>query len=342
MTRLTLETHILQCSTCKIDFESRDRNQLACSRNGRNVFCCVDCRVAKEKELQRSRPGRHVCGPCPTCGEEFRSRIKGKTFCSMKCYTSHPTFLERLRRQNEEKSKAAFPDGRPCCPQCGEETPKNRKYCNNLCRRKYFAERFDRFVANPEQIALPQNFDEFLLQSELPCLFEGCEWCGTNLSVHVNTAHGVPVEKFKELVGFNRTTGLVAPSLSEFRSNLMKKLIKEGVCVPDPKNLEKSDRSVRPEMRLEGKEHWQKSMAIRGGMEKFAEAGAAKSREPQRRKEISKRMKQTLAEMPMVPKVCEECGCDYEVKQMHIDKAKFCSQKCRNACNNRKRRQSSS
>lgn len=341
MTRQTLKTHILKCSNCQKDFESKDRNQLASSRNGRNVFCCVDCRVAKEQELQRSRPGRHVCGPCPTCGEEFRSRIKGKKFCSMKCYTSHSSFLDRLRRQNEEKSKAAFPDGRPRCPQCGEETPKNRKYCNNLCRRKYFADRFDRFVANPEQIALPQNFDEFLLQSELPCLFEGCEWCGTNLSLHVNMVHGVSVDKFKEMVGFNRTTGLVAPSISEFRSGLMKRLIKDGVIkAGDAEHLKKIDRSGH-EMRLEGKEHWQKSMAITGGMKKFAEAGTAKSRDPERRKEIGERMRQTIAEMPMVPKVCTECGCDYEVKQMHSGKAKFCSQKCRNAAGSRKRRQSS-
>ena len=155
--------------------------------------------------------------------------------------------------------------------------------------------------------------------------------------MHVNAAHGVAIEKFKELVGFNRKTGLVTPSVSEFRSSLMKKLIEDGVIVPDPKNLEKSDRGVRPEMRLEGKEHWQKSMAISGGFKKLAEAGAAKSREPERRKQIAERMKRTQAEMPLVPKVCTECGRDYQVKQIHADRGKFCSQKCRNACNNRKR-----
>jgi hypothetical protein len=340
MTRQTLDTHILKCSNCHKDFESRDRNQLASSRNGRNVFCCVECRVAKDQELQRSRPGRHVCGPCPTCGEEFRSRIKGKKFCSMKCYTSHPSFLERLKSHNETRERVVNPFGREPCPQCGGDVPKKRKYCSNLCRRKYFAERFDRFVANPEQIALPQNFDEFLLQSELPCLFEGCEWCGANLSLHVNMAHGVSIDKFKEMVGFNKTTGLVSPSISEFRSGVMKRLLKDGVLKPDPEHLKKADRGSR-EMRLEGKEHWQKSMAIRGGMKSFAEAGAAKSRDPERRKEIAERMKQTQAEMPMVPMVCTECGCDYETKQIHAERAKFCRQKCRNACNNRKRRQSS-
>lgn len=301
---------------------------------GNAVYCCEECRKQGQLARNRERKPKHLIGPCPTCGEMFRSRIKDKTFCSMKCYTTNPETLDRLRAMNDERKVPVT-----SCPQCGEDTATGRKYCSNLCRRRYFAERFDRFVANPEQIALPQNFDEFLLQSSLPCLFDGCEWSGPNLAVHVNFAHGISADDFKELVGFNKTTGLVCPELSRELSAKAKRLIAEGVLVSDPSHLESADRS-RKGLRLEGKEHWQKSMALGGGHKRFVEAAVAKSREPERRKEMGERVKQTIAEMPTVALTCQECGVSFETKEMHAKRAKFCSQKCRNDCNNRKRRSS--
>ena len=69
--------------------------------------------------------------------------------------------------------------------QCGAKI-KNRnyikKFCSKDCRRLHYAERFDRWVANPETLALPQCYDEFLMQEELPCLIDGCEWKGKHLA----------------------------------------------------------------------------------------------------------------------------------------------------------------
>lgn len=334
MNRETLEPHEFTCSACGKSFESRDRGQLASSRAGRNVFCGVECRRAKEREMQRKRPGRHVCGPCPTCGEVFRSRTKGKRFCSLECYTTSDELRQRLAKHSYEIAK----DWK--CAHCGNDAPRKRKFCNDFCRRRYFAERFDRFIANPEDIALPQNFDEFLNRDELPCLIDGCDWVGVKLGQHINITHGIPQEKFKEMVGFNRRTALMGVAAREERSRIMTKLIEEGVIEPCAFPIQESDRS-RGELRLEGREHWRKSIAMSGGQARFIAAGIARSKSDEGRKVSSERLKQTIAETPKVKMKCVECGCEYETLETHRGRSKYCSQKCRNTRNNRNRRQAS-
>lgn len=54
-----------------------------------------------------------------------------------------------------------------------EERPsKKSKVCGSRCYRLFMAGRFDRWIVNPQTISLPQNYDEFLVKKELPCLIE--------------------------------------------------------------------------------------------------------------------------------------------------------------------------
>jgi hypothetical protein len=121
------------------------------------------------------------------------------------------------------------------------------------------SERFDRWTANPETIALPQNYDEFLSKNELPCLVDNCDWKGKFLSCHMNFTHGVSAEVFKKLAGFNHTTGLVSADLHKVMSLRMQQWCEDnnpgGVFVP-------TENTVRKNIRLEGKEHQKKTRAL--------------------------------------------------------------------------------
>jgi hypothetical protein len=151
-------------------------------------------------------------GPCPTCGNTFESRGH-KTFCSMSCYTQSPQFRAMLEQQHKKTGSDEI------CKECGgtfyKKKASKRFYCNSVCYRKYMAKRFDRWIASPEKLALPQNYDEFLTSHELPCLVEGCSWHGNFLSLHMNFTHGVPVRDFKKMAGFNLTSGIISLPLYE-------------------------------------------------------------------------------------------------------------------------------
>ena len=254
-------------------------------------------------------------GICKSCGIEFYCTYKGKKYCSMTCYTSSPEFKERIIAQankiNEKKmAEAGFEHHRgrlqkPCL-QCGKlfyTKPKEyhaAKYCSRLCYRAFMADRFDRYVANPESIALPQCYDEFLTQDELPCLIEGCGWKGQNLATHINFTHGILVQNLKKAAGFNKKTGLVTPELS---AKLAKG--KEGVVIPRPENFKRGE-VPRQEIRLEGREHLHKA------------------------RELIKIVQTTV----MLIGKCNWCGKDYEYGKGTA--SKYCSIKCRSAYYNRK------
>lgn len=322
--RKTLDVHKFKCANCELEFESMDRGQLASSRKGRNVYCGAICSKEMDVKLQRLRPGRHVCGPCPTCKELFQSKTKNKRFCSLDCYVKSEELLSRLAA-NSAKQAMEWK-----CHHCGSDAPRKRKFCNDFCRRRFFAERFDRFVANPEGIALPQNFDEFLNKDELPCLIEGCEWTGVGLSHHVNFHHGIEPDKFREMVGFNRGTGLMGVAARQSRSKTMHELIEKGVIKPCAFPIEKCSKE-RKSLRLEGAEHWKKAMVISGGMQKLKTAAADRSRSPEGRKLASETAKRTHEQMPKITLVCQKCGRQYETPKNQKNRSKFCELKCRNA-----------
>jgi hypothetical protein len=142
----------------------------------------------------------------------------------MRCYTKSPELVARLKAHNDA---IKIPNSQ--CQNCGKEIVNRRFkriYCSDGCRRAYFAARFDRFVANPEQLALPQCYDEFLTKEELPCLVDGCDWHGVRLAHHCNVVHGIDARTLKKLAGFNLSTGLVPPAVKQAMSE---RAIREGL-----------------------------------------------------------------------------------------------------------------
>jgi len=128
------------------------------------------------------------------------------------------------------------------------------------------SERFDRWIANPEEIVLLQAYDEYMLQTELPCLIKYCNWSGKNLSGHVNLAHGIKAKDFKRAAGFNYGTGLVTSDLRECfskkRVEVIKRLIAEGI-MPMPPGPNNPNSKCGSYISREGVEHMVKSYALR-------------------------------------------------------------------------------
>lgn len=309
-----LATISAACGWCERQFSLRNPGQLGAYRAGRSVYCSGKCLNAHE----RSKPGRHQ-KICPTCGRAFASRTKTKTFCSVACYTSSPACVARLRECNEAKQLAAYEADKArgtdlavpvapsiyLCLQCNGEFRRrpsvNRKFCTSTCYRLYMAARFDRFIANPEKLALPQCYDEFLTQDLLPCLFEGCQWRGKFLGAHVNFAHGVTAQQFKDLAGFNAGTGLVTPDLRRvFYENAIRRRDDGTLCLVPAVRGDTHPASARRSPRLEALEHSRKSSVV-----------CRNIGEPK----------------PALP--CRTCG--KEVPQAYFGKTLYCSTRCRSA-----------
>lgn len=222
----------------------------------RNRFCSQGCQT----NFSNKRVDQHTLGPCPTCGSMFQSRRKDKVFCSLDCYIDSDQF----KRMNATNLAALNPTlGVPkICKGCGAEYPRASRalFCGKQCRRKYFADRFDRWVANPENIALPQNFDEFLARDVLSCPVDGCEWEGEHLGYHVNIVHGITAREFKKLCGFNIGSGLVGDALSRSMSDRVKLLIADG-RIPVGTGFPDGVRTATRCVSLEAREHSKKVRA---------------------------------------------------------------------------------
>lgn len=215
----------LVCRHCGMSFAGTRQQR---KHRGRGSYCSEACRLAGFRKLQCTPiPNR---GPCPVCKEVFFSR-SAKVYCSMACYTRSPQFREMVRNNGahnqspEVRAKivASMRTGSTvACVECGKEFYKKRKlmrrFCSRTCYRAYFARRFDRWIANPEEMQLPQCYDEFLDNEELPCLVAGCGWRGRHLSLHVNQTHGCTADEFKRAAGFNLNTGVIARPLAEMLS----------------------------------------------------------------------------------------------------------------------------
>ena len=217
-----MEGVLLKCSACSKDFVPTPSQEKHKKYNETNSSYC-------SRECQSSQHNKHLakplCGPCPTCGGMFKSRgTAKKLFCDMKCYIASPGFKKMIAENclnNAAKATGNPPEGYTptykTCTECGTEfkckPSKNSKYCSTMCYRKYMAKRFDRWIASPQKIALPQAFDEFLTSDVLPCLVEGCDWKGHHLSGHMNQTHGVTARNFKKLAGFNLGSGIVSAPL---------------------------------------------------------------------------------------------------------------------------------
>lgn len=219
----------LVCGHCECKFVGSDSQARKVKYEACIVYCSSTCRHAMmRKKFSTPAPNR---GPCKHCKKEFYSRT-AKIYCSMKCYTSSEQF-HRHAESIHKKSLGLQSRAKQCltarkgkdvpCLECGEifyqkrktKTTKPKKFCNRTCYRAYFAKRFDRWVANPEKMALPQCYDEFLDKQELSCVVEDCSWRGVHLTMHMNTTHGVSADEFKRATGFNLSTGVIARPLAE-------------------------------------------------------------------------------------------------------------------------------
>ncbi|MHB0929107.1 MAG: hypothetical protein ACYC3W_09300 [Candidatus Nanopelagicales bacterium] len=230
------------------------------------------------------------------------------------------------------------------CPNCqqGFDVTKSsrKKYCSTLCMRSYLAARFDRWVATPHKLAVPQNYDEFLTSEVLSCLVPGCTWSGHHLSLHLNLAHGVSAAEFKQEAGFNAGTGVISATLQKTLSLRDKTGIALNPGKRSPKYYLPTSRSVA----AEEKEHRKKTFALlkivqakpirtcqfckvqfeqpnAWGISKFC-SNTCK----QKNQKLAVKTKQIQGHHPRI--TCAGCGQTFEKKNIR-GRATYCSEACR-------------
>lgn len=317
MRKLPSELNYLVCAHCSCEFLATKRQvkRHRALNSEAKQYCSKAC-IYAAVSISKRRPFPYNA-ICPNCGISFGSRAP-KKFCSLRCYISSAQFKANQRKAADKAMvvNAIKWTGEPpkpklewTCLNCGAKgfakPSAKRRFCNHLCYRGFMAKRFDRWMANPQNIALPQSFDEFLLQEELPCLIEGCDWKGLKLGNHVNFAHGITASEFKRAAGFNLKTGLVTPAVFEALS--ARPHIQNGG--PVPLTREYHPPLVRGYCSLEGREHAAKARAL------------------------------TMAITEMPPRVCQGCGCEY-TPTAGAWSSKFHSVECRDrwyAANNKRR-----
>lgn len=299
----------LVCNHCKCEFlasigqEKRKRAHAAAV----NFYCSAICQLAGTAASRR-RPFPYNA-TCPKCGVEFGSRFP-KKFCSLRCYKTSNQFLAMLRANASKALSASVlirtgeeiqPRVEVTCINCGvkrimKHCYRDQRFCHRRCYRQYMNKRFDRWIASPEAIALPQCYDEFLSRTELPCLIDGCTWVGVHLGSHVNFSHGISAREFKRAAGFNVTSGLVTPALSEKIS--ARPHLFGGIPGGQPITSEtRPPAPIRGYVSKESREHQAKARAL-------------------------------LHATAMAPRVCQRCGSDYVPNDGGWG-AKFCTPECR-------------
>jgi len=292
----------LFCEWCSKRFTGSDSQARKVKYENQKVYCTKECRLAAaSKRLKKPIPEN---GPCPTCGQMFRSKT-AKTFCSLECYNKSPQFRDMLKKAGEKgnaKTQEIWAEKmKQTCPVCGEvfrAKVSKRKYCSHLCYRKFKASLFDAWVANPQNIELPQGYDEFLLNDELHCLVDGCEWKGKHLSVHLNVAHGIYSDDFKKEVGFNLKTGLVVPELHE-------------------KMVSRDKVGVAASEELRGK-----------GQETIVKKGIKRNPYKSTEGRLNAKKSRMLDFRKGPIRVCSGCGCEFEQTTVY-GKSKYCTKECR-------------
>jgi hypothetical protein len=166
--------------------------------------------------------------------------------------------------------------------------------------------RFDRFIANPQGMALPQCYDEFLDKTELSCPFDNCNWVGKHLSLHVNQTHGVNALNFKRAMGFNLSTGVISKDLAEdLRKRDLVGVAMQQYDTPLEKAKNKISNIVKY-VSLESIEHQKKSRFVL-----MSEVGCLR--------------------------VCIGCGVEFNQSSI-FGKALYCSKRCRADTYNKKAR----
>jgi len=319
-TAVTAEAHerwrmsmYLTCSHCGCEFLATEGQAKRAAQHPGKHYCSKLCQnVGQGQSRWEGKRKVRYPGTCGTCGTVFQSVYPGRKYCSLRCYMKNPVTQQRLRELAVRANAAAVlkntgqhvkPAVEVTCLNCGVKrlvrpSLEQRRFCNSRCYRQYMAQRFDRWIAAPQSIALPQGYDEFLTQNELPCLIEDCHWVGLNLGNHVNFAHGITAADFKRAAGFNLGTGLCTPAISEKLSDAHQGLAqyfggkvgnRGGNLVP----------SIRHYASLEQREHSEKARALI-----------------------------CLSPEATPVKTCEACGKEFQARPMGHG-AKFCTIACR-------------
>lgn len=263
-------------------------------------------------------------GPCAHCRVPFRS-FTAKAYCSLTCYVSSGARAEICRRNLAHAVATGRAPARSrksvTCAHCGDErevTPSRIgrywNFCNRVCQRAFYNARFDAFIANPESIALPQNFDEFLDRTELHCPVAGCDWVGKSLSFHARLVHGIPVDRFKMMLGFNLSTGLVSKDLASVLSDRNRSFSDEHKEAA----MEALRGAPRGEPRIytsaEGIEHRRKSNALNPRSRPCTDETRAKISATKR-----------LRSGPVPAAACKACGGIFQPKRRRVV---CCSRRC--------------
>lgn len=221
----------LICAWCNKGFTGSYSQAKHFYYEGFNACCSKECRdksIEKNRNKTLIEKGKTIrkgtmSGPCLECSKMYPTKKTDRQYCSMSCYTKSDAFKKRLQKSSikgREASKLNWDEKMKAkCSYCEEvfRSPRSRDnkkglqaFCSSLCYRKYKAELFDIWTANPQQIGSITNYDEFLTgDSLLSCPIDSCEWEGKHLSVHVVNHHGLLARDFKKLAGFNITSGLV-------------------------------------------------------------------------------------------------------------------------------------
>lgn len=310
----------LTCSHCACHFEGTYKQQYNAQKTGSRPFCSTACRLADaSKRLSTEVPTR---GPCQHCGSMFKSRREAM-FCDMNCYMASDRYKEvretaRLKSLEPESrmklSEANKRGADVACLECGTEFYQKREttshskrlFCSRPCYRTYLAARYDRWIANPQSMSLPQAYDEFLDRHELPCLIHGCDWRGVHLSTHVNIAHGIKAKEFKRASGFNLSTGLIGKELAQRLSERAK----AGVALKTMDEVQHAAAIALSTQTLQSPE--------------YVAYSSLEGCEHRVKAQIFTRL------LPGPDRVCDGCGMTFQQKSP-MGKAKFCSIPCRTA-----------
>ena len=323
----------LKCGHCGARFKGSESQAWKTKYERRVTYCSDTCRKAslsrkaQEQSIKEGKKPRKgiLAGPCKTCGNMFESKYD-KLFCSMSCYTKSEQYQQMLA-ENRKKIISKAPDltddmraqiaakqrlgmDVPCL-ECGTEfyqkrptkSKPARKFCSRGCYRTYLAKRFDRWVANPEDISIMQCYDEFLDREELSCVVEGCNWHGQWLTLHMNQAHGVRSEEFKRAAGFNLSTGVIAKPLAQA---LSQRAIVGVALKPHENALERA----------------REALARTGSQKDVIRYQSRESREHQ------KKVRSMWGVGPQ--RICKWCGNGFQ-QSTPAGRTLYCSKKCRNA-----------
>ena len=249
-----------------------DCNNIGVYRRG----LCRSCFMKWDMNIPKNRH-KHV-GICPVCNKEFLSWYKDSTHCSNSCYIKSDVF-KAAREKFKADCKKLRVDKK--CLNCGKvmSLPPNKittghikrrksgkdymslpkSFCSRSCYREYFANRFERYIAQTSHLNKPEHYDSFLSQEYLPCLIDGCNWSGVNLAIHMNICHGVTAKELKALAGFNRNTGVITTKLSKLLG-----VNRVGNDKIGEQNRNNNARNIGYPMRPEGIEHIKRARLLNG------------------------------------------------------------------------------